>query len=75
MRPDKKIAVWLGSESETLRDSYEAAVRLLDDTAFPGRVQIICHSGRDMHRCPGRTGVAKRRRADTGAVLNELEPQ
>jgi hypothetical protein len=77
MRPDQEqIAEWIGRQSAILRDAYVIAVQLLADTAFPGRVQIICHAGRDI--CTGLQdirGIVKRKHANTTVVFQEVEPQ
>jgi hypothetical protein len=77
MRPDQEqIAEWIGRQSTTLHDAYVIAVQSLADTAFPGRAQFICHSGRDI--CTGLQdirGIAKRKHANTTAVFQEVEPQ
>jgi len=75
MSPDQeKIAQWLAARSHSLDEAYTVALRLLEDAAFPGRAQIICHAGRDL--CTGLQdlrGVSKRERADTTRVLREIE--
>jgi hypothetical protein len=72
----EQIAVWLGEQSAMLRTAYLMAVQLLSDTSVAGRAQIICHAGRDL--CTGLIelrGVAKRQRADTTSIFEEIEPE
>jgi hypothetical protein len=77
MRPEQEqIAEWIGRQSPTLRDGYLIAVQLLADPTCPGRAQLICHAGRDI--CTGLQdirGIAKRKHANTNAILQEVEPQ
>lgn len=75
MSPDQeKIARWLATQSLSLGEAYAAALRLLEDDAFSGRAQMICHAGRDL--CTGLQDlrvVAKREHADTTRILREIE--
>lgn len=75
MSPDQeKISQWLAAQSPSVSEAYQAALRLLEDSEFPGRAQLICHAGRDL--CIGLQdlfGVSKRKHADTTPILRELE--
>jgi hypothetical protein len=77
MRPEQEqIAAWLEEQSAILHAAYILAVQLLSDLSVPGRAQIICHTGRDL--CTGLLelrDVAKRQRADTTSIFQEIEPQ
>ena len=49
MRPDQeRIAGWLSERAPQLAEVYRGAIRLLDDPAFPGRHNFICHAARDI---------------------------
>lgn len=39
---------WLRRQSPPLADLYEAAVRLYEDRAFPGRINLVCHAVREI---------------------------
>jgi hypothetical protein len=75
MSPEQEqIATMLGQEAPPLRDVYTAAVRLLADTSFPGRIKFICHAGRDIcTSAPLILGIERSRRADTTTILKEIE--
>jgi hypothetical protein len=75
MSPEQEqIATMLGTEAAPLRDIYTAAVRLLADTSFPGRIKFICHAGRDIcTSAPLILGIQRSRRADTTTILKAIE--
>ena len=44
----RQLLNWFKAEAAPLADSYEGAVRLLNDSTFPGRLHFIAHAVRDI---------------------------
>jgi hypothetical protein len=75
LRPQQeRIAEWFAKEAPHLGELYKAALRLLEDKAFPGRVHLICHAARDIgNRVPEViAGRAEFTRIDLTEELDQL---
>lgn len=43
-----ELLAWFRTNAVPLAEAYEGAVRLIDDTRFPGRIHFIAHAVRDI---------------------------
>ena len=70
----RKLHGWLQEKNPSLAGAYEAAVRLLDTPAFPGRIPIISHVVREIcNRLPDLVASIKRDRIEYFDELKTIE--
>ncbi len=57
-RDQERIAEWLMKRAPELAELYKGAVRLVEDSSYPGRNHLVCHAARDIcNRLPDLVGV------------------
>lgn len=68
------IFEWLKEQDQSLSSLYEAAVRMLEDSHFPGRKRMVCHAVREIrNRLPETVGIkGVRKQADYKKEVGEL---
>jgi hypothetical protein len=72
----EELLAWFRREAKPLAESYEAAVRLLEDKTFPDRIPLIAHELREINNSLPEIldPMSKRARVEYEERLNEISP-